>query len=147
MTCSVHCINQKGCLIYAFNEQTSVCQFGQRFRIQLASTKESDTMFVYSFPSMISRCDMISESVMTYIIISVPYPASLSLKALVITGHTAASTSGTGNPEIIDLEKPSAVCSLPNNLPVNISAAIGGVIDATSVFVCFGMVTHFSKKT
>ena len=78
---------------------------------------------------------------MTFLIlILVVFPGSF--KVLVVTGQTLTGPMGSSNPEIIDLEKPTAVCSQPSDLPAIFMAAIGGVIDGSSLFVCFGTVPY-----
>ncbi len=73
---------------------------------------------------------------------SVVFPSSS--KVLVITGTTDARPLGSANPEIVDLERPTASCSQPLDLPASLHAAIGGTFDENSTFVCFGTVAIFS---
>lgn len=78
---------------------------------------------------------------------SFPVYSSGGFKVLVVTGTTPGNQYGSGNAEIIDLERPSAVCSQPSDLPANISGAVGGFFDGNTSFVCYGtVVIRFFKS-
>ena len=50
MACGLQCLNHMGCAAFAFDQETSVCQFGFRFKVVLDAVKGSGTMTVFAFP-------------------------------------------------------------------------------------------------